>query len=483
MNEVLQDEGDVPVLYASGVSPSPEYWYKKRDAMLFVLLLLILVQSISILIPPFQSPDEVNHIKRAYTLAHGSWLPTLKGNSAGGEVDTGLLAYTEFFSALPFDYAAKENRATLARTENIKWTSKRAYSDFSNTALYFPVPYLPQALALNLGENLHLPVSASYSLARSFSLAATLAVILCALLVYPVPLLPIAVFLLPMTLFQMASASMDSVCFSISLLAASLFTRGCDRDFTFRPLLHCALWLCLIILATVRQNLFCFTLLPVALYPVRRSKTYFWSAGIAFLLAIMWPLYLTHGVSITSPYNITPREIGEFYLGHPLVLLSIIVKTVTNSALLISWRDSFIGTLGGLDTPLSAIAYDVLTVLLILLTLITFRWPKERILRLACISLVSEGVVAILVLFFLMLVIWTPRQADFIQGVQGRYFVPILLLVGVPLFSGPISPIRKTLGLFIVLILLQVSLMSTSSALIGRYWLSSLERAPSLGVA
>ena len=37
----------------------------------FLLLLIVVVLPISFLVPPFQSPDEFNHIKRAYLLSKG----------------------------------------------------------------------------------------------------------------------------------------------------------------------------------------------------------------------------------------------------------------------------------------------------------------------------------------------------------------------------------------------------------------------------
>ena len=449
-----------------------EGWYTKWEAVLFVLLLFIVVRSISELIPPFQSPDEVNHIQRAYTLAEGNWLPMREGDAAGGMVDTALLKYTDYFSALPFDYSAKEDRTLLAHTESIKWTSKRVFSDFSNTAVYFPIPYIPQALALNIGERLHLTVQNSYFLARTFSLSATLGILLCALLSYPVPMPLIALFLLPMSLFQMASASMDSVCFAVSLLAASLFMRAADEEVRFGPSLHVVLTICLVVLATVRQNLICFTFLPAVLYTIRRSPSYFFSAGAGFLLAALWSVYLTHGFSNVSPYNITPIEAIKFYLAHPQALVLTTVKTVTNYDLLIFYRDSFIGNFGGLDTPLGSGTYSAFTFLLLLLALVTFQWSRERFLRLSTISLVCGGLVAVAVLFFLLLVAWTPYRAPFIQGVQGRYFVPILAFAGYPLFAARISPLRRKLGLLVMFILLQLSMMSTGSALIDRYFVS-----------
>jgi len=47
------------------------FWYSRRAALLSIVFFILVVQSISPVIPPFQSPDEDAHLKRAYLLAKG----------------------------------------------------------------------------------------------------------------------------------------------------------------------------------------------------------------------------------------------------------------------------------------------------------------------------------------------------------------------------------------------------------------------------
>ena len=50
------------------------------------------------LIPPFQSPDEFEHIKRAYLLSTGDIvLKTYGAESSGGQINVGLLSYIKHF--------------------------------------------------------------------------------------------------------------------------------------------------------------------------------------------------------------------------------------------------------------------------------------------------------------------------------------------------------------------------------------------------
>jgi len=80
----------------------------KRNNPLIILLIIVILSLFSALIPPFQSPDEFDHIKRAYLLGKGQLiLDTPTGQSSGGDVDSGLLKYMKLYRSLPFHSDAK----------------------------------------------------------------------------------------------------------------------------------------------------------------------------------------------------------------------------------------------------------------------------------------------------------------------------------------------------------------------------------------
>src|SRR5688500_16538896 len=90
----------------------------------FLLLLLIVVLILSRLVPPFQSPDEFNHLKRAYLLSRGQvFLETTEGQS-GGAIDGGLLDYMNMFGRMPFSYEAKVTQKLLRDSKSIAWTDE-----------------------------------------------------------------------------------------------------------------------------------------------------------------------------------------------------------------------------------------------------------------------------------------------------------------------------------------------------------------------
>src|SRR5690606_10680286 len=105
------------------------------------------------LIPPFQSPDEFDHIKRAYLLTRGQIvLETVEGHSSGGFVDTGLLTYMSTYEQLPFKPQLQLSKEMVLDTKYVPWSGEKEFSAAPGTGYYFPLIYAPQAIGLAVGE-------------------------------------------------------------------------------------------------------------------------------------------------------------------------------------------------------------------------------------------------------------------------------------------------------------------------------------------
>ena len=207
-------------------------------AVIMAAVLLLTVQVFSNLIPPLQSPDEPAHLERAYLLSKGEIILRAPSGVTGGEIDTGLLTYIESFARLPTQYDQKVHAAEISRTRNIHWSGSRRFQELVNTAVYFPLPYIPQAIALALGRWTGLTVDASYKMARWLSLLSSVSLLWGALYIYRTPPIVAALFCIPMSLFQMGSASLDAVTFGTCALASSLSARGVDNRAPFSTEMH-----------------------------------------------------------------------------------------------------------------------------------------------------------------------------------------------------------------------------------------------------
>ena len=413
-----------------------EFWYSGKQALLFIVSLFILARIVGSLTPPFQSLDEFNHIKLAYLLSHGVVTIGSRAGHTGAEIDEGLLGYMDCFEQLPYDYAAKVDRPIVRACAEIHNTGTRKFNELSDTAMYFPVFYAPQAVALFLGERLNLSVSNSYDLARLFSLCATLTLLLWALMIYPMPPAALALFLMPMCLFQLSSASLDAMMLSTTALVASLFLRGCRREALFSATLHVVLATCLILLATSQILYLALTPLLLVLYGVRKSPAYVISFVVVLSLSVAWILFAltVHGRDPST------QEV-RFFSDAPTAR---------------GYWQMFIGVLGWLDTPMSTLAYFVLTIELLAILVVSNYGVHFRSLNAGRLALVCTAGAVLL--------------ARLIGSIQTRDFYPIMLLVLFGCWTGYRARRQMALSYAILILMAVSSVQFSIPRLLARYF-------------
>lgn len=453
----------------SGIDP---FWYSARAAVAGTLFLFLLVQALSCLIPPFQSPDEPAHIERAYRLAKGTIFLDTRAGYTGGDIDTGLVTYMSQFAEIPFQYNHKMTASIARAGEHISWSDKAQFRGFSNTATYFPLPYVPAALALFVGERVGLSVRDTYYLSRTLSLTAALGLLLAALLIYPIPLAVIALFLLPMTLFQLGSATLDSVTYGTSALTAALFMRGLTPSFSFSSRMLVALTLCSISLATSRIALIPLTFLPAAIYRVRSSYRHLISSVVSLGLSLAWIIFALITVKGLSTGGFSAIEVSKYYLLNPASFVQVCFNTFINGRILISYLDDFIGVLGWLDTPLSSQVYWTCSLLLLTLSFISIPRDRHSLINYGSIVLFGVAVLSLLFIFIIELAVYTPHPAKVIVGFQGRYFTPILIFIGYSIFRRPPSSTELKLAALVAFPAITFSLVDMTLKLLYRYWQS-----------
>lgn len=440
----------------------------------FLILLIIVVLPISALVPPFQSPDEFNHIKRAYLLSKGHVFLGATEGETGGDIDIGLLDYMRIFETIPFSYKEKVTQKMLRDSRKITWSQKTRFSPLPNTAVYFPLSYLPQAAALSIGEHSGLSVSHTYYLARTFALAATIAMLWVAMRLYPVPLPVYALFATPMIVFQMSSASLDAISFSMCVLAASLFMRAADDRFRFSRSMHITLFCCLFLLATARNNLLGVVWLPLVLYAIRRERLHLVFSCMLIAICVAWTLFAAltaegFGIRIQP---ISPGGILLYYLSHIGEFFSVMYSTLASGTLLLSYWRMFVGVLGWIDTPLDWAVYWTFAIAFAALGIISVQTSIKVLLSPARLSLALGAVLSTMLLFLTFLLTFTMHPANFIGAIQGRYFYPMAIFLGFAFFDRPTSQSRIKAGSIIIVFLVVLCAAGMVPKLLGRYWVS-----------
>ncbi|HWP44821.1 MAG TPA: DUF2142 domain-containing protein [Blastocatellia bacterium] len=453
------------------------------SSLLFVFGIVFII-----LTPPFQVPDEPAHFFRAFHLSEGVLASQEKDGMVGGMLPVILLEDVKSYSHLPFNPAAKisisEWRARLLesrplRAENL---SNREFANVS-AALYSPAPYIPQILAIWIGRLADFRVITTFYLGRLLTLAFAVSIIWYALcLVSYSRQLTLGMFCLigsPMSIFQMASLSADAITNAAGfLIIAACFAlmRDWSRRTFYILLVGAALIsLCKSLYALVAL----FGVNPILASGLRKQekvKCLLLLFAAAALPGIIW--FLPVQDKVLDVYSYARRDIVidpgaqiRFILDNPIRFLSFLYKTLICRGNF--YFQSYIGLLGWIDTKLSVWTYTFYPILTAAACLIGSRSDKKRT------DWKGAGIAGALTIIFSTLLIltmfmyWNPvgDASPFMQGIQGRYFIPILPMI---LLSLPIllKLEERAYGLYVRISIASwvVLIISAAASLAQRYW-------------
>jgi uncharacterized membrane protein len=439
-----------------------------RSDFIFVLFLIPICFFLSIFIPPLKSPDEHDHIKRAYLLSKGVLvLDHQQGKSSGGKIDTGLLKYLNSFPP----YQDKLSLKDIASFSDIKWSKERVYDIAPGTGYYFPIIYLPQALGLLLGEVLNFSIDFSYKLSRAFAIISSLLLLFIAFKLHPSNPVILALLAMPMTIFQLSSASLDGIATSLAIFSISSFLHLSKFGNISNSSVQYTFPLAIAILASSRiHTLPLITLLVANYFNTKQKRSIFLSLLVCFFV-FGWTLYaIKTTVDLRVIIGAPPSKIILFYLQNPFQFFSVLWATVNN--LLNFYIKSFIGILGWLDVPFKKEQYNFFKLLISMVVLITFSFKRKMKRNPHFLLLLILSIISVLFIFFALLVTWSSHPALIISGVQGRYFLipSIVLAYGIFEKLEEISASRRIGANFLVFFLLIYSLHSSIKVLIDRYY-------------
>lgn len=420
-------------------------------AILFLMLGLIGVLPLVFLTPPFQVPDEQQHFYRAYQLSELDLRGVVRDGAAGAVLPSSLPELADRFLGTRAIHTDRPVRPTPLR-ETLKMLAKpldptrREFVDFSGAAFYSPLPYLPQAVAIAVGRGLGLgPLGLLYA-ARLVNGLAALLVAAAALRALPVGNMLLLVFgLLPMAVYEFASASPDAAMISAAFLFTATAMRARFRGrWTWKQVL----------LACVAGCVFCplkpvyAPLLVMGLPGVfRRRAAGHVIAVHAVLIATvlgatgLWLAYISSTLVLPVPGASLSQQFAGI-IAHPNVFAGTVLNTIEVNGLFYMYGT--IGILGWLRIPLPETMY--LLPMIAVLMCVMLRHPiTPRIGPAEALwQTLLLGTSALLVLIALYLY-WTPVGEHVISGVQGRYFLPLAGLAAVTL-GAAVPPRPRTLG-------------------------------------
>ena len=424
---------------------------------LFLLFALPLLGFLSLSVPTGESPDEVAHAVRMESLRYGDIVGHrgVRLDGLGQQVpDSGVTAHLALllagFSFNPGAPLASRvmTRARENELEAVPWDKAPTFISVPNTAVYSPLFYVPGALAMQAAKWLHYGPWQTFLAGRLANALSYAAVGLAALLLARrAQGLLFAVLLLPISLWMAASCSQDGLVIGSAALGAALLTRGTMASWWAGA--------AAVGLLAVAKPLY----LPLAgivlvLLPRRGPWPRLRISGalLAAAPALVWYAAANHYAVVPfvrGAYAAGPNWPGEanrmfgvvdaslqiqVFLHQPLLMLTMPAEAMMDKAKYLLLE--MVGIVGVLDiflpNALYALWFVALAAMLPAESLSKFRWPEgpgiwARLGVFACIA------AAVFAVFDGQYLSWDFIGAAEINGVQGRYLVPLLPFLGLAL--------------------------------------------------
>jgi uncharacterized membrane protein len=371
--------------------------------------------------PPDRVPDEYGHFLRAVAMAEGNFFPEVGFVSPGHHFPAGIWSFRNFLGK--GDPAAKftldDMRAAHAFTLN---REQRAGIEFQ--AWYSPVPYAVPAAVAFVGLQTGWRPFWIFYLGRVANLLASLAIAYFALRAIPKrAAVAAALLLLPMTLFELASWSADAMTISVALLLTSLFIRNMEGEGEVTTGEIAAMAAAAFVLGLCKPAYF---LLAVPVLFIRRRRV---AAGIAVIAAITLGTLLAAASARAGQHNprpnlpVDPGQQLRCVLDDPVHFAGVFLSDLRTHGRF--YLEETIGRLGLMDVklPVALIVAEWLLLLWVALTCgVRWRLPA-RLSALAACAITIGGI------SLAQYLVWSIICGNTIEGIQGRYFLPLLPLL------------------------------------------------------
>lgn len=127
------------------------YFYLRRRQVpvekLFLLFAIPLGIFFILFLPPGESPDEINHFKRAYAITEGRLVSEVYDDAGHAGVEL-----PEGFQDSLIKKPEQGTYASVITKLSEPVSSEKAYATFNNTSLYHWLCYLPQTIGILIGK-------------------------------------------------------------------------------------------------------------------------------------------------------------------------------------------------------------------------------------------------------------------------------------------------------------------------------------------
>ena len=401
---------------------------------IFLTLMIPIGMLYLVFVLPGHVPDESNHVKRITDISQGNLIMDIKEQKQyipRQIVNQAIVVsnYDELFDkvSVKYDYKSIDKKG-----------------QFNHFASYFPTFYLPASLVFKTGINYNLNLFVIIYLARICNFIISLILGYWTIKLIPFgKLLMFTYFFNPMYIQQAISLSVDSLLNAsiILFIVYTLYLAYKEQKLSLTDkIIYPILLSCACLNKTVYYPIALICLLLVFDKTKRKDikERQFIMGCLIFLtlVAIAWFFFSRNYVDIkeyTITHNINPSKQMTYILNHPLSYIHMLIKTIMIKGG--TWIYHFFGlSLGSKEVLTPRIGCIILAILMLCAPFLEKNETKSLNNKTKIFLLFLTFVLGILIITALYIVN-SPVAFDVAAGIQGRYFLPVVILALLCLFK------------------------------------------------
>lgn len=398
---------------------------------IFILPALCVGLGMMLVIPIGTSNDEVAHFLRAYEISTGHLISDVGDDGYGGAVlDNGLWltgASSTIYKEIKHDRYLKLDGGN------------KFFYKFSNTAAYAPTNYFPHALGMALAHIFTDNVVIIGYAGRIMNLIVCLALIYLAVKIIPIGKWLIMVVSLGLMSMQgLSTLSADGFCFAVAmlLLAFVLYMRYNEKNMTVGHYISMYALVVFVSLSKIVYMPFCLLLFIIPKEKFGSNRRYISHVIAAGLLALLlgggWTLMFGSSYKSIAEANIDTAGQIKYILSN----ITAFPRAVFNTAFEYNsyYIPDMVGGIG-LGWHNIPVNYNFVPIQYFILFYVMLREDmsvNEKKLHLLKTLLIVPCAIIVFLILLSEYIMFTEVGEPYIFGIQGRYFIPLI----VPLVSA-----------------------------------------------
>lgn len=383
---------------------------------------------IFILVVPYSwVSDDIYHFGRIFEISEGYIMSPDRTNPNEIKISPDNLS-------MGLDYGSSYSDVLENIDTELDYDNMTIYG-FNNVALYSPIAYLPQIVGTLIGRLITSNVFCIILFSRLAALIFSVVVLRMAVGRLPInkAIVIISAFA-PIFINQMVSDSLDSFVNSFIILFQALILSYVVNDKKLNAWQLIFMWIAPFILGMCKVVYLPFSLLiilvPGKLYGGKRTKII--NITSSYIIAIV--AYFTWTIT-TSPFidrfaGVDSKGQIEYVLHYPIRYIGVLFNTISEKGSFYFW--GVLGQhLGWIQNVFINNNYLIIF-LLILVIYIVLQPSSENVLNKRIVLCYFIIIALIIMLTFAALYVqFNQVGAEIIDGIQGRYFIPIILPVSI----------------------------------------------------